>query len=124
MPYAIAIDGPAGAGKSTIARALAKELQFIYVDTGALYRTVGLYILRSHIALTDAEAITAGPGRGLLRYPRLRRRGTAGLSEAGGCERQLRTPEVSMAASAVSAFRPCGHSCCRPAGYGRPPTLL
>ena len=54
MPYAIAIDGPAGAGKSTIARALAKELQFIYVDTGALYRTVGLYILRSHIARTDA----------------------------------------------------------------------
>ncbi len=41
MSYAIAIDGPAGAGKSTVARILAKELTLIYVDTGALYRAIG-----------------------------------------------------------------------------------
>ena len=43
--YAIAIDGPAGAGKSSVAKAAAKALGFVYVDTGALYRTVGLYLL-------------------------------------------------------------------------------
>ena len=46
MSIAIAIDGPAGAGKSTIAKMAAKELGFIYVDTGALYRAIGLYAYR------------------------------------------------------------------------------
>ena len=45
MSYAIAIDGPAGAGKSTIAKRVAKALSFIYVDTGAMYRAMGLYFL-------------------------------------------------------------------------------
>ena len=44
--FSIAIDGPAGAGKSTIARRVAKELSFIYVDTGAMYRAMALYLLR------------------------------------------------------------------------------
>ena len=44
---AVAIDGPAGAGKSTIARSVAKELGFIYVDTGALYRAIGLHALQN-----------------------------------------------------------------------------
>ncbi|MCF0123310.1 MAG: (d)CMP kinase, partial [Ruminiclostridium sp.] len=44
--YSIAIDGPSGAGKSTIAKALAARLGFLYVDTGAIYRTVGLYVAR------------------------------------------------------------------------------
>ena len=43
----IAIDGPGGAGKSTVAKSVAKELGIIYVDTGALYRTIGLYMIRS-----------------------------------------------------------------------------
>ncbi len=46
MIFNIAIDGPAGAGKSTIARRVAKELSFIYVDTGAMYRAMALYLLR------------------------------------------------------------------------------
>ena len=46
MSYSIAIDGPAGAGKSTIARAVAKDLSFIYVDTGAMYRAMAYYFLR------------------------------------------------------------------------------
>ena len=55
--YAIAIDGPAGAGKSSVAKAAAKALGFVYVDTGALYRTVGLYLLRSEVDPADAEAV-------------------------------------------------------------------
>ena len=43
MPYSIAIDGPAGAGKSTIAKAVARELGYVYIDTGAMYRAVGLF---------------------------------------------------------------------------------
>ena len=55
----IAIDGPSGAGKSTLARKLAEKLDFIYVDTGALYRTVGLYIFRKGIEPTDVDAVAA-----------------------------------------------------------------
>ena len=47
----IAIDGPAGAGKSTIAKRSAKELSFIYVDTGAMYRAIALYLLRNDVKL-------------------------------------------------------------------------
>ena len=47
MAFSIAIDGPAGAGKSTIAKELAKRLSFVYVDTGAMYRAIGLYLLRN-----------------------------------------------------------------------------
>ena len=54
----IAIDGPAGAGKSTIAKAVAKRLGYIYVDTGAMYRTIALYLLRKGISADDAEAIS------------------------------------------------------------------
>ncbi len=49
MSYSIAIDGPAGAGKSTIAKTIAKKLNFIYVDTGAMYRAIGLFFLRQGI---------------------------------------------------------------------------
>ena len=55
----IAIDGPAGAGKSTIARLAAKELGFIYVDTGAMYRALALYLLDSHTDIENEEALTA-----------------------------------------------------------------
>lgn len=57
MPYSIAIDGPAGAGKSTIARAVAKELGYVYIDTGAMYRAVGLYVLKKKIELSDEKKI-------------------------------------------------------------------
>ena len=56
---AIAIDGPAGAGKSSIARGVARELGYIYVDTGALYRTVGLAVSRSRIDLEDRSELEA-----------------------------------------------------------------
>ena len=54
---AIAIDGPSGAGKSTISKILANELEFVYVDTGAIYRTVGIYTYRKGVDPKDAEAV-------------------------------------------------------------------
>ena len=57
MSYNIAIDGPAGAGKSTIAKQIAKKLSFIYVDTGAMYRAMALFMLRKEIAGNETEKI-------------------------------------------------------------------
>ena len=57
MSKAIAIDGPAGAGKSTIAKKVAAELSFIYVDTGAMYRAMALYMIKNNISPDDAEGI-------------------------------------------------------------------
>lgn len=57
MSFNIAIDGPAGAGKSTIAKRVAKELSFIYVDTGAMYRAIALYLIRSKVTPADQEAL-------------------------------------------------------------------
>lgn len=54
----IAIDGPAGAGKSTIAKRIAKELGYIYVDTGAMYRAMALYFIKKNIAADDPDAIS------------------------------------------------------------------
>ena len=59
MGYSIAIDGPAGAGKSTIAKKLAKRLNFIYIDTGAMYRAMGLFFARNKINLADEEIVAA-----------------------------------------------------------------
>ena len=57
MSYNVAIDGPAGAGKSTIAKAVAKKLNLIYVDTGAMYRAMTLFMLRSGVDLQDTDKI-------------------------------------------------------------------
>ena len=57
MSYCVAIDGPAGAGKSTIAKEIAKKMQLIYVDTGAMYRAMALFLLRNHVSPEDAAAI-------------------------------------------------------------------
>lgn len=57
MSFNIAIDGPAGAGKSTIAKQVAAQLGYVYVDTGAMYRAISLYLLRKDIAADDVEAI-------------------------------------------------------------------
>ncbi len=57
MSFNIAIDGPAGAGKSTIAKKAAAELGFIYVDTGAMYRTIALYLMENHVDCEDEKAL-------------------------------------------------------------------
>lgn len=99
----IAIDGPAGAGKSTLARRLAQELGFLYVDTGALYRAVGLYMRRNGVPCDDAARVQA-------RLPEVKvalRHTPEGQRVLLGGEdvtEAIRAPEVSMAASAVSAI--------------------
>lgn len=62
MGFCVAIDGPAGAGKSTIAKKLAKELGFIYVDTGAMYRAIALYLIRNGISPEDEANVTSALG--------------------------------------------------------------
>ena len=57
--YAVAIDGPSGAGKSTLAKAAAERLGILYVDTGAIYRTIGLYVQRHGIDPKDSTAVLA-----------------------------------------------------------------
>lgn len=99
----IAIDGPAGAGKSTIAKALAKKMDIIYVDTGALYRTVGYHAFINGVAKEDSAGII-----GLLKDLDIE------LKYVGGTQHvflngedlgdKIRLPEISMYASAVSAI--------------------
>ncbi len=62
MSFNVAIDGPAGAGKSTIAKAVAKRLGYIYVDTGAMYRAMALYMLRKGVNPADTEAVVKSCG--------------------------------------------------------------
>lgn len=100
---AVAIDGPAGAGKSTIARILAKEIEYIYVDTGALYRAVGYFMLEKGVAPGDADAVTS-----LLEGLDVSLQFVDGaqqvLLNGENVSEKIRTPAVSMAASAVSAI--------------------
>lgn len=98
----IAIDGPAGAGKSTLAKALAKELSFLYVDTGALYRAVGYAMTQRGVELQNSEKVSAQLD-GLqvsLRYVDGVQRVFVGEEDVS---EKIRTPEISMAASVVSA---------------------
>ena len=103
MSYAIAIDGPAGAGKSTIARFLAKELRFLYVDTGALYRAIGYRMLQEGIDPADSAAVAAvlPELQVSLQYVEDEQRVFLGEEDVSD---RIRTPEVSLAASAVSAI--------------------
>lgn len=100
----VAIDGPSGAGKSSIARRSAKALGFIYVDTGAIYRTVGLAVHRAEIGSRDIEKIKALlPTLDIaLRYDDSgeQRMFLNGEDVSGA----IRTPEISLYASDVSAF--------------------
>ena len=96
----IAIDGPAGAGKSTIAKMVSKELGYIYVDTGALYRTIALYITENDIADEDIEASLEKADVSLKFIDGTQRvfLGDRDVSDL------IRTPEISMAASRTSAI--------------------
>ena len=102
---AIAIDGPAGAGKSTIARALARHLGYIYVDTGALYRAVGYYMLRHGADPSKEEEVAP-----LLPQIDVSIRFVDGeqrvFLNGEDVSDRIRTPELSMAASDVSALPP------------------
>jgi CMP/dCMP kinase len=94
----IAIDGPAGAGKSTVARGVAGALGFTYLDSGAMYRGVALRALRAGVDPADAEAATA-----IARDADLRLVGSGLLLDGEDASAAIRTPEVTRAASVVSA---------------------
>lgn len=100
----VALDGPAGAGKSSVAKEVAKRCGYLYVDTGAMYRTIGYYCLKNHIDVHDSDKVVSA-------LPQIQvetKYNSAGeqrmylngedVSEA------IRTPEGGMAASAVSAL--------------------
>ena len=103
MSVNIAIDGPAGAGKSTLARKAAEKLGYIYVDTGALYRTVGLYSIRKGYDTKDAEKVISTLDDIDIKL---------GFTDEGqrvylngeDVSDAIRTPEASMGASNVSAI--------------------
>lgn len=73
MSFNIAIDGPAGAGKSTIARAAARSLGFLYVDTGAMYRAIALHLLRNHVEAENTDKIEGLLADMTIRYCLFRR---------------------------------------------------
>ena len=100
----IALDGPVGAGKSTLARMLAKHFGLIYVDTGALYRCIALFAQRKNIEANDSENITK-----LLPLINIEMKyGEDGIQRMLLCGEdvtdEIRSPEISMGASAVSAI--------------------
>lgn len=99
----IALDGPSGAGKSSLARAIAERKRIVYVDTGALYRSIGLYVRSQNIDPKDEAAVTA-----CLPSIELRMTHEGGEQHIYLCGEnvgdKIRTPEMSMYASAVSAI--------------------
>ena len=102
--YSVAVDGPSGAGKSTLAKAAAAELHIIYVDTGAIYRTIGCYARRQGVDAADTQAVIA-----LLPQVKIEMRyDEQGLQHmllhGEDVTREIRLPEMSLYASAVSAI--------------------
>ena len=100
-PFSIAIDGPAGAGKSTVAKAIAAELNAMYLDTGAMYRAFGLYMLRRD-AIKDRNAIIAAVNDVDITVEFIDGAQHIFLGDEDVTQ-AIREPEVSMAASDVSA---------------------
>ncbi|MGQ9730055.1 MAG: (d)CMP kinase, partial [Candidatus Zipacnadales bacterium] len=102
-PITIAIDGPAGAGKSTVSKAVARRLGYTYVDTGAMYRAVALLGIRKGLLLSDPDAFVAEAARAEMTFyttadgPRFMVNGED-LTEA------VRAPEVGAMSSPVSAI--------------------
>ena len=105
MGFNIAIDGPAGAGKSTIAKRVAKELSFIYVDTGAMYRAVALYLIKNGISPEDEAGLLRACGQIhiSIEYENGEQQVILNGENVTG---QLRNEEVGNMASAAAA-KPC-----------------
>ena len=91
--FAIAVDGPAGSGKSTVAKLVAKRLGIIYVDTGAMYRTVALFCTEKGIALADEAAVVPEEG------------GQRIFLNGRDVTEEIRTAEIGKGASTVAAYR-------------------
>lgn len=100
MSINIAVDGPAGAGKSSIARAVAEEIGYIYVDTGALYRSIALYSIENKL---DNESLVNSLDKINIRLEFIDKCQYVFLNDNDVSDK-IRTPEVSMGASKVSAI--------------------
>ena len=106
MPLSIAIDGPVGAGKSTISDEVAKRLNIIHLDTGAMYRAVGLKALESGIDIHDEEKVTEMCRSGAALVDVLYRDGAqVTLMNGEDVNGRIRTQQAGEAASAVSRYR-------------------
>ena len=95
----VAIDGPAGSGKSTVARSVAERLGYTYIDTGAMYRAVALWALRSDIDLDDMHRLQQLAPEARIEFP-----GGRVLLNGEDVTDAIRTPEVSSAASKVAIY--------------------
>src|SRR5689334_9384355 len=105
MPLTVAIDGPAGAGKSTVARRVAAALGVTYIDTGAMYRAVAWKALRDGVDPTDAAALAALAQQMTLALSPLMPDGQQSVRVDGDdVTDAIRTPEVSNLTSAISAL--------------------
>lgn len=99
----IAIDGPAGAGKSTISKFVASEMGYLYIDTGAMYRAIGYKALENNINLDESEKIDAMAKDSEIEL-KITDHGQSIYLDGKDVTGKIRTPEVSMAASKVSAI--------------------
>lgn len=97
----IAVDGPGGAGKSTIARRVAKELGIEYIDTGAMYRAIGLKLIKTDTDMNDEKALV-----GMLEETSIDFLNGRTILDGVDVSGQIRTEEVSAKASACSALAP------------------
>lgn len=105
MSINIALDGPSGAGKSTIAKAVAKRLEYVYVDTGALYRSIALYLIQNSVDINNEKDIHSALNNIKLNLEYID--GSQRVMLCGNdVSDKIRTPEISMGASKVSAV-PC-----------------
>ncbi len=104
MSVAVALDGPAGAGKSSVAKKAAKELDFIYVDTGALYRTIGLAAMRENIEPVASDEVFDLLKRIKVELTFNEKGEQIVLLNGEDVSGQIRTPEASMTASKISAI--------------------
>lgn len=103
MSFNVAIDGPAGAGKSTVARAAARKLNMIYVDTGAMYRAMALHVLRNDVEPSDMAAVIESCSRAdvTIRYEEGEQMVFLNGANVNAC---LRTEEVSRTTSVISVI--------------------
>ena len=101
--YSIAIDGPSGSGKSSVAKAVAARLGFLYVDTGAIYRTVGVFAKRNNIDPHDEETLGANLDKVDIKIKWIDGTQHVFLSDEDVSE-EIRLPEMSMYASFVSSL--------------------
>ena len=103
MIYTIAMDGPVGAGKSSVADGVAQELGILHLDTGAMYRSFALYALEQGVSVEDEQALTALTQKMM---PEVRYENGAQHTYIDGRDvtDMIRTPEISMAASSISRF--------------------